>query len=204
MQNINQLNPAIDNIFIIVFLMPLVILLIIVKLKLELKKQKLVFASAGNIKNKIQKNKKDIFINDTLIITNNNIKYKLGSKFRPIRISGSSMRDRKIFDNNIAVFDCKVDKSLYDTGDIVLIKMSSNHSKNPNKYKLRIFDKIINNEVITKKYEYQSDNKNNENYLNVKQIISSKKHNKKYLIGKFQFLLNDKQAQYIYDEYIVA
>lgn len=196
MKEINKSNQAIENITIILFFIPIAIILMVIKIISEYRKQKLIFAFAGNMESKNEDEIDNIFINDSLTIVNNNKPYLLGSKFIPVRISGDSMKQKEILDQNIAIFDCESKKSSYDKGDVVLIKMPSSDKNNANQYKLRLFNRIENNKVLTNKYA--SDSKDIDDI-----VASSKLHHEKYLIGKFKFLLNDQQQEYVYKKYSV-
>lgn len=190
----NKSNNAIENITIVLFFIPIAIILILIKVISEYRKQKLIFAFAGNMGSKNEDSMDNIFINDSLTIINNNEPYLIGSQFIPVRISGNSMEQRNIRNKNIAIFDCELEKSSYDKGDVVLIKMPSSDKDNPNQYKLRLFNRIEKNEVLTNKYKADSKDINDI-------VESSKLHHEKYLIGKFKFLLNDQQEDYIYKKY---
>lgn len=180
--------------FILMLLSPLLIVLgLLYVIWQEFKKQKVIVASAGEVKKKIKRKKQRLFIKDEIKITFKGVLYTIGERFIPVRINGNSMTEKGIYNEDIAIFDSKAKD--YQKEDIILIKLPANDEVNPQTYKLRLFYGQTGNKVITEKYVSDGD-KNT-------RLKSSKQHDISRVRGKFIFKLTEESKQNIYNKYIV-
>lgn len=118
------------------------------------------------------------------------LSYPIGDRYFLSLVEGSSMTHKKIFDNDMVLFDSKFTDKDLKKDQVLLIKMSEDVELNAGKYKLRIFEDLDTNSTV-KVYKYKDG----------KKVFSKGKHYMHNVYGVEEKVIGSSLTKKFLDEY---
>lgn len=118
------------------------------------------------------------------------LSYPIGDKYFLSLVEGDSMEEKKIFNNDMVLFNSKFTDKDLKKDQILLIKMPEDVELNAGKYKLRIFEDLDINGIV-KVYKYKDG----------KKVISKGKHHISNVDGIEEEVIDSNLTKKFLDEY---